>query len=182
MSEISPVPIRHHLDRRAVELVEDGAGNLHDLLSTGATADWLGVSPQWLEIGRSKGYGPPFVRLSPRRVRYRRDDVVGWLRERTHRSTAAYADQGRYADVGHRAHQLGFGHGAQQHEAADRHHHRAAHALHDSREDQHPQGLGKAAGDRAQGEDDDRAGEDAAGTKAVGGPAADRNEGPAGPN
>ena len=90
MSETAPVPLRHHLDRRAVELVDDGVGNPHDLLTTPATAEWLGVSVQWLEIGRSKGYGPSFVRLSPRRVRYRRADVLEWLRERTHRSTAAY--------------------------------------------------------------------------------------------
>jgi predicted DNA-binding transcriptional regulator AlpA len=90
MSEIPTIPIKHHLDRRAGELVENGAGNPHELLTTTATAEWLGVSSQWLEIGRSKAYGPPFVRLSPRRVRYRRADVLAWLQERTHRSTAAY--------------------------------------------------------------------------------------------
>jgi hypothetical protein len=89
-SEVFPVPLRHHLDRRASELIENGAGISRDLLTTEATAEWLGVSSQWLEIGRSKNYGPPFVRLSPRRIRYRRDDVVAWLRERTYRATAEY--------------------------------------------------------------------------------------------
>jgi hypothetical protein len=83
-------PRRHHLDRRADELVEDGDGPADDLLKTRFVADWLGVSPQWLEIGRGKNYGPPFVRLSPRRVRYRREDVLNWLKSRTYRSTAAY--------------------------------------------------------------------------------------------
>jgi len=59
-------------------------------LSTRETADWLGNSVQWLEIGRSRGYGPPFVRVSPRVIRYRRGDVIEWLKARTHISTAAY--------------------------------------------------------------------------------------------
>jgi predicted DNA-binding transcriptional regulator AlpA len=91
MSEVSLVPIRHHLDRRAAELAEDGnTGTPDDLLTTAGVAEWLGLSTQWLEIGRSRGYGPRFVRLSTRRVRYRRDDVFAWLKERTHCSTAAY--------------------------------------------------------------------------------------------
>ena len=46
------------------------------------------------------------------------------------------ADQRRDADIGHRPHQVGFRHRPQQHEAADRHHHRPAHALHDARDDE----------------------------------------------
>jgi hypothetical protein len=88
--EVFPVPMRHHLDRRAAELAEDGAGEPDDLLSTGAVAAWLGVSPQWLEIGRGKNYGPAFVKLSVRRVRYRRSDVLRWLADRTFASTAGY--------------------------------------------------------------------------------------------
>jgi hypothetical protein len=88
---ISLVPVRHHLDRRAADLVEAGRGNPDELLSTGATADWLGVSSAWLEIGRTHGYGPPFIRLSPRRTRYLRSAVLAWLAERSHRSTAEYA-------------------------------------------------------------------------------------------
>ena len=92
-----PPPQRHHLDRRADTLVADGAGDPHDLLTTGFTADWLQVSPQWLEIGRSKGWGPPFVRLSTRRVRYKRSDVLAWLASRTHASTAEYSAGGEAA-------------------------------------------------------------------------------------
>jgi predicted DNA-binding transcriptional regulator AlpA len=90
------LPKRHYLDRRAADLAEEGRGkNSDDLLTTPAVADWLRISPAWLEIGRSKGYGPRFVRLSPRRVRYHRADVLAWLAERTHRSTAAYAGDGK---------------------------------------------------------------------------------------
>jgi hypothetical protein len=83
----------HHLDRRAFDLIEAAqAEGDEDLMSTPMVAVWLGVSPEWLEIGRSRGWGPPFLRLSPRRVRYRRGTVKGWLKERAYRCTAEYAD------------------------------------------------------------------------------------------
>lgn len=89
-------PIKHHLDRRTASLIEAGRdGGDDDLLSTRDVADWLGVSDQWLEIGRCKGYGPPFVRISPRRIRYRRGAVIAFLRERQYASTREYASRGR---------------------------------------------------------------------------------------
>jgi hypothetical protein len=80
----------HHLDRRADNLIAEGAGNPDDLLTTEEVAAWLHVSMQWLEIGRHHGYGPPYVRISPRMIRYRRGDVLTWLAGRTHTSTADY--------------------------------------------------------------------------------------------
>jgi hypothetical protein len=77
------LPQKYHLDRRAADLLHAGEGDDDDLEATPAVAEWLQVSSQWLEIGRSKGYGPPFIRLSASRVRYRRGDVRTWLRERT---------------------------------------------------------------------------------------------------
>ena len=44
---ISQNPNRHHLDRRAAELAEQGDGSLDDLLSTSAVSEWLGVSVQF---------------------------------------------------------------------------------------------------------------------------------------
>ena len=85
-----PAPGTHHLDRRAGQLTEVGAGNNDELLSTKELANWFGVSLQWLEIGRHRGYGPPFLRVGPQRIRYRRADVLAWLVERTHTSTAEY--------------------------------------------------------------------------------------------
>lgn len=83
----------HHLDRRALDLIEAAnEGTDDELLSTPRVAVWLGVSPEWLEIGRSKGWGPPFIRVTPRRVRYCRGAVKRWLEERAHRSTAEYSD------------------------------------------------------------------------------------------
>lgn len=84
-------PKKHHLDRRAHKLLAEGAdGHPDDLLTTSQTAIWLGTSTQWLEIGRSRGFGPKFIRVSPRKVRYRRRDVLFWLEERTYQSTQDY--------------------------------------------------------------------------------------------
>jgi predicted DNA-binding transcriptional regulator AlpA len=79
----------HHLDRRADQIASDG-GEDDELLSTIKLASWLGVSTQWVEIGRSKKYGPEFVRLGPRHIVYRRSDVIKWLRARTFASTSDY--------------------------------------------------------------------------------------------
>ncbi|HUS96768.1 MAG TPA: hypothetical protein VMX97_08530 [Hyphomicrobiaceae bacterium] len=87
-------PIKtHHLDRRAARLMEDTAeGHPDDLLTTAELAEWLGTSRQWLEIGRCKSgnYGPPFIRLGPKQIRYRRCDVVRWLEERAYWRTTEY--------------------------------------------------------------------------------------------
>ena len=81
---------RHHIDKRAEVLAQEIDDNENDLLSTAQVANWLGVSVQWLEIGRGKDYGPKFVRIGPRVTRYRRVDVVAWLMSRVHASTAEY--------------------------------------------------------------------------------------------
>ncbi len=85
-------PKTHHLDRRAAELIEAGAGNGDDLLSTTELCEWLGVSIQWAEIARHKGVGPKYIALSKRRIRYRRSAVLAWLEERTRNSTREPAD------------------------------------------------------------------------------------------
>ncbi len=81
---------RHHLDRRAPAILAANTGDPDELLSTKQLAHRLGVSEQFLEIGRSRGYGygPDFVRLSPRCIRYRWRDVVAWLEERKSRPAA----------------------------------------------------------------------------------------------
>ena len=83
----------HHLDRRAHKLKEDGAaGHPDDLLTTTELASWLGTSRQWLEIGRCKSgnYGPTYLRLGPKQIRYRRRDVVRWLEQRAYSCTTEY--------------------------------------------------------------------------------------------
>ena len=82
---------RHNLDVRADRIAAEQAGRpADDLMTTGALAAWLGVSHQFLHLGRVRGYGPPFVRIGPKVVMYRRADVLAWLAERTYRSTAEY--------------------------------------------------------------------------------------------
>jgi hypothetical protein len=80
---------RLHLDRRAGSLILLLAkGEPDDLLNTEYMATWFGVSAPWLELGRSHGYGPPFIRLGggTGRVRYRRAAVIEWLKEREQRA------------------------------------------------------------------------------------------------
>jgi len=84
-------PVRHHLDRRAETIASTGEGADDDLLTTQQMALWFGVSVPWLEIGRSNGYGPPFERLAPGVIRYRRGTVKAWLKKREHASTEEYA-------------------------------------------------------------------------------------------
>lgn len=82
---------KFHIDKRAHAITGADIGADDELLDTHAVANWLGVSTQWLEIGRSKNYGPPFKRISPRCVRYLRADVLKWLKARSYASTAEYA-------------------------------------------------------------------------------------------
>jgi hypothetical protein len=76
MGEPLTKPERHHIDRRADDIVGADVGADDELLSTQAVAAWLGVSMQFLEIGRHKGYGPSFKKISSRCARYRRGDVL----------------------------------------------------------------------------------------------------------
>lgn len=52
-----------------------------ELLDTDATAAFLGMSKPTLEHWRGLRKGPPFVRIGPRCVRYRRNDLETWLGE-----------------------------------------------------------------------------------------------------
>ena len=89
-------PKFHLLDRRAQYIGDQAIGaNPEIFLNTKQLADWLGVSVQWLEIGRCKGYGPPYRRIGQKAIRYRVGDVLPWLEERYHKSTAEYATGAR---------------------------------------------------------------------------------------
>src|SRR5713101_3333480 len=90
---IALFPGRHNLDRRAQSIIDAAnEGTDDELLTTPRVAVWLGVSPEWLEIGRTRGWGPPFIRIAPRMVRYHKGSVKKWLEERSHRATAEYRD------------------------------------------------------------------------------------------
>ncbi len=52
--------------------------NIVEYMTTRETAAYLGVSRQWLEIGRGKGYGPPFTKVKGI-LRYKRAEVDRWM-------------------------------------------------------------------------------------------------------
>jgi predicted DNA-binding transcriptional regulator AlpA len=90
------VPATFHIDKRAGTLLAASDADKDDddeLLTTQQLAAWLGVSVQFLEIGRSNGYGPSFVMLSARRIGYQRSAVRAWLKERTFACTSQYAER-----------------------------------------------------------------------------------------
>jgi hypothetical protein len=86
---------RLHLDKRAQQLVATAFDDEQpdDLLTTRQVAAWFGVSIQWLEIGRGKSYGPPFLRMGNNVIRYHRGKCKAWLQTRMHASTAEYASK-----------------------------------------------------------------------------------------
>jgi hypothetical protein len=92
--KIGQRPGSMHIDKRAGKLLADPVSDGEDdeLLSTEQVAEWLGYSTQALEIARLRpGKGPPFIRISPRVIRYRREAVRAWLRKREHASTKEYS-------------------------------------------------------------------------------------------
>ncbi len=54
-----------------------------DLMRDHEAAHMLDMSPQTLANRRSRGEGPPFVRLSRNAVRYSRKAVARWIEENT---------------------------------------------------------------------------------------------------
>jgi len=61
----------------------------HDSLLTEAQgADYLKLSIRTLQAWRMRGVGPPFVRAG-RAIRYRRHDLLTWVKQQTVQSTAA---------------------------------------------------------------------------------------------
>jgi predicted DNA-binding transcriptional regulator AlpA len=66
--------------------------NTEQLLSEREVSDWLGLSEPTLFRHRRDGTGPAFIRLSVRRVAYRRSAVEAWLSAREHKIIAKFDD------------------------------------------------------------------------------------------
>jgi hypothetical protein len=84
-------PKPYLLDKRAAQIATLGESQPPDhdkLLTTPEVARWLGVAPQWLETCRRRDEGPAYIRVNARKIRYRRDAVMAWLREREQLATA----------------------------------------------------------------------------------------------
>jgi len=65
-----------------------------ELLSEKQAADFLGLSPRALQAWRTKGGGPPYLRIGHRTVRYSQTDLEAWLENRRFENTA---QEGRYS-------------------------------------------------------------------------------------
>ncbi len=86
---LSTVPQNHHVDPHATTVIGIlETGDPDDLFEAEQVAAYLRVTISWLNVARSKGFGPPFIKLGPHMIRYRRSDLLKWLRSRvTHRKT-----------------------------------------------------------------------------------------------
>jgi len=60
-----------------------------EILSEREVSDWLGISEPTLFRHRRDGTGPKFIRLSTRRVAYRRAAIEEWLGHQEQRSLDA---------------------------------------------------------------------------------------------
>jgi len=49
-----------------------------EYFTTKQAATYLGLSPQYLEIARHRGEGPPYIKLA-RAVRYKRSELDDWM-------------------------------------------------------------------------------------------------------
>lgn len=58
------------------------------ILSEDETSEQIGAPPRTLQRWRANGDGPPYVRLGPRRIGYRAEDVATWLESRTYKHRA----------------------------------------------------------------------------------------------
>lgn len=71
-----------------------------DLLTNEEAAALLGIKPNTLEIWRTKGKGPEFVKLGETKsapIRYLRPKIFEWLEQQTFSSTSAYRTYAKQA-------------------------------------------------------------------------------------
>lgn len=58
------------------------------LFSEKHAARYLNLSPRTLRNWRTRGGGPPFVKISGRCIRYRMKDLDAWMNSRLRKSTS----------------------------------------------------------------------------------------------
>ena len=69
------------------EVLSDSPGWLDEAIDTAEAGRIIGFTPRTLDTWRSRGGGPPFLKLGRRAVRYQRRTLFEWL-ERQRRDTA----------------------------------------------------------------------------------------------
>jgi phage terminase Nu1 subunit (DNA packaging protein) len=80
-----------NLDNRFGQGFAPEAAWLEQAVTTGEASRMTGVAVATLETWRSRGGGPPFLKLGRRNVRYQRRVLLAWMAEHERRNTA---DQG----------------------------------------------------------------------------------------
>ncbi|MCW9059723.1 MAG: helix-turn-helix domain-containing protein [Gammaproteobacteria bacterium] len=71
-----------------------------DLITNEEAADLLGIKPNTLEIWRTKGKGPKFVKMGEHKqapIRYMRPEIFDWLERQSFSSTSAYSANAKQA-------------------------------------------------------------------------------------
>jgi predicted DNA-binding transcriptional regulator AlpA len=69
------------------------------LVSESRAAAMIGAAPKTMERWRSRGGGPPFVRIGPRMVRYALADLESWIDAQRAESLADERSRENRADV-----------------------------------------------------------------------------------
>ena len=62
---------------------------MNDIDKTKATADYIGKPERTLTQWRYLNVGPPYIKVGPSSVRYRKSDVDAWLESQTVRPEVA---------------------------------------------------------------------------------------------
>jgi len=70
--------------------MDDARSWTGELLSSVQVSNWLQISVKTLQKMRTKGTGPDFIKPNRNCVRYPKDAVDFWLRQRTGSSTADF--------------------------------------------------------------------------------------------
>jgi hypothetical protein len=70
------------------EILKDSPGWLDEAVNTAEASRIVGFPPCTLHTWRSRGDGPPFLKLGARSVRYQRRALFRWLVERQRRNTS----------------------------------------------------------------------------------------------
>ncbi len=53
------------------------------LLTTQQVSKMTSLTSEWYFRARKGGYGPPFMQITSRIIRYDRDEVLAWFRQHT---------------------------------------------------------------------------------------------------
>jgi predicted DNA-binding transcriptional regulator AlpA len=77
---------------RLAEVLSDSPGWLDEAIDTAEAGRIIGFTPRTLDTWRSRGGGPPFLKLGRRAVRYQRRALFEWLAERQRCDTS---DEGK---------------------------------------------------------------------------------------